>query len=143
MKVACKTLFDCSATGVTGHFRASQIPFKDRAGQLVNDQKTWNRSRNQQRNFETILQIISLRAQPENISTPVQTQGRWCFDFEVESQGVFQLDSNADPNAALYRDCQNVPMIVNLTEEFSIVPKLCVNGTEQNIWFEAINTSLE
>lgn len=139
MKLVCKTLFDCSATGVTGHFRPSQIPFQDRAGQQVVDQRSWTRSRNQQRNFETILQLISLRAQPENISQPTLHQGQWRFEFEVEGQGVYELDANQDPCAALYRDCQDVPMVVNLGEEFNISAKLSVQGSTQNIWFETIN----
>ena len=50
MKFACQTLFDITATGVTGHYKLSRIPFRDRAGQLIHDTESWNRSRNQQRN---------------------------------------------------------------------------------------------
>ena len=50
MKYACQTLFDITATGVTGHYKSARIPFLDRAGQTIKNEESWNRSRNQQRN---------------------------------------------------------------------------------------------
>ena len=143
MKIACKTLFDCSVTGITGHFKPSQLPFQDRSGQLVTNQFEWNRSRNQQRNWETLLQIIGLRTQPTVIQAPTLFDGSWCFEFETASDGVYSSSNNVSDLTLLYQDCRDVPMIVNLNNETQLIPMLCVSGANQNIWFEAVNTSLE
>jgi hypothetical protein len=50
MKYACRTLFDITATGITGHYKTSRIPFMDEAGQEIANTDDWNRARNQQRN---------------------------------------------------------------------------------------------
>lgn len=136
MKYVCTTLFDCSSTGITGHFRIGQIPFKDHNGRDIRNVNDWNRSRNQQRNFETLLQIISLRSQPERISTPKHTSKGWTFTFEVEAESTFALDGDPNPFAALYKDCNGVPMITGLDEFNDIDPVLKPN---QNIWFESVN----
>ena len=133
MKVVCKTLFDCSVTGVTGHFRPSQVPFRDRTGVTVNDQTEWNRSRNQQRNWETLLQILSLRAQPDDIRWPKKVKNCWEFEFEVAEE-VY-----GDNFALLVQDCQGVPMVINLNETVEVEPMLITNGPNQNIWFDTIN----
>ena len=143
MKILCRTLFDCSRTGVTGTFRASAIPYQDRAGQMVNNLSDWNRSRNQQRNYETLLQIFGLRTQPQEISQPVHRNGMWEFDFEVETPGVFDVHSNPDSLAGLKIDCEGVPMMLSLTEQSGLTPVLVTQGDQQNIWFETINTSTE
>lgn len=136
MKYVCKTLFDCSSTGVTGHFRIGQIPYVDRVGQEIRNINDWNRSRNQQRNFETLLQIISLRSQPERITMPQKTDTGWSFSFEVEAESTFGLDGNPDPFAALYQDCNGVPMIVGLDELQNIDTVL---RPTENIWFDSLN----
>ena len=134
MKILCRTLFDCSYTGVTGHYRASQIPFRDRADQTIDNQDQWNRARNQQRNWETLLQIIGLRCQPMDIVTPVPKDRAWQFQFATDAEGVFEPDFRS-----LYQDCAGVPMIVGLAEQIMTEPQLIVVGPGQNIWFESIN----
>ena len=143
MKIVCRTLFDCSLTGVTGHFRPSEIPFVDRAGQQVRDQPDWNHSRNQQRNWETLLQIISLRTQPVDLTIPAEKDGVWEFEFRSESEGVFEIYGDSDPLAGLRVDCEGVPMMLNLTEQPSLAPTITTNGKGQNIWFSAVNNALE
>ena len=140
MKIACKTLFDCSATGVTGHFRPAQMPFADRVGQLVDTQESWNRSRNQQRNWETLLQVIGLRTQPEIVQYPVRQDNAWYFEFSTDAAGVYGLDNNADPLAGLTQECAGVPMVTNLNELPMTSVVLSVDGDTQNIWFYTINT---
>lgn len=137
MKYVCKTLFDCSLTGITGHFRIGQIPYEDRTGRTIKNIHDWNHSRNQQRNFETLLQIISLRSQPERISTPVVNDHVWQFSFEVEAEGTFGIAGNDEPFAALYQDCKGVPMIVGLNEHAVDEPVL---RPTHNIWFESVNS---
>jgi len=143
MKIVCRTLFDCSFTGVTGHFRSSEIPFMDRAGQSVLNQHDWNHSRNQQRNWETLLQIISLRTQPADLTVPVEKDGVWEFEFRSESEGVFEIHGDPDPLAGLALDCEGVPMMLNLKEQPSLAPTITTNGEGQNIWFVAVNNTLE
>lgn len=139
MRILCRTLFDCEATGITGHYRASQIPFYDRIGNLIENQPSWNRSRNQQRNWETLLQIIGLRCQPMDIVSPQRNQDHWQFEFSVESDGVFGGEGFDD----LYRDCDGVPMIIDLDESPGVRPVISVTGPDRNIWFETVNTSTE
>lgn len=143
MKILCKTKFDCTYTGVTGHFRPSEIPFKDKADQTVNSQTDWNRSRNQQRNWETLMQIVSLRTQPLDITRPVLTDAVWQFEFASESDGVFGIAGQEDVLIGLKNDCEGVPMLVNLREAPELTPRLCASGADQNIWFESINNTLD
>lgn len=143
MKILCRTLFDCSLTGVTGSFRPGELPFKDRAAQDIRNQADWNRSRNQQRNYETLTQIFGLRTQPQNITKPAKTEHVWHFEFDSESEGVFDVYGDPDPLAGLKLDCDGVPMVLNLTEDRDVAPTIRTQGPQQNIWFETINTSLE
>jgi len=143
MKIQCRTLFDCSYTGITGHFRVAEIPFVDRVGQRITDQLEWNRSRNQQRNWESLIQIISLRTQPQDMTVPVCKDGVWEFEFKSESEGVFEIYGNPDLLAGLKADCEGVPMMINLNEQPELTPTICVAGDNQNIWFSAVNNILE
>lgn len=143
MKILCRTLFDCSYTGITGHFRVAEVPFTDRAGQRITDQLEWNRSRNQQRNWESLIQIFSLRTQPQDMTIPVRRDGVWEFEFKSESEGVFEIFDNPDPLAGLKQDCEGVPMMINLNESPDLAPTICISGEGQNIWFETINNILD
>ena len=143
MKIICKTLFDCTYTGVTGNFRPGQIPFCDRAEQQVQSLTDWNRSRNQQRNWEALLQVVSLTTQPHNIITPRSTGSAWEFEFTVESSDVFGLNGSNDSLAGLKQNCTGVPMITGLDEKHTLEPMLTSYGPQQNIWFEIINMALE
>lgn len=143
MKIICRTLFDCTFTGVTGHYRSSEIPFKDRAGRTIANQQDWSYSRNQQRNWETLVQIISLRTQPIDLTVPVKNNNVWEFEFKSESEGVFEVFGNLDPLAGLKQDCEGVPMMLNLTEQSEITPTIETLGHNQNIWFSTVNNALE
>ena len=139
MKIQCRTLFDITQTGITGHFKTSQLPFDDRAGQNITDLKTWTYSRNQQRNLETISQRLQLRTQIFDLSNPVETNGYWYFEFEVEFEGIYH--NNSDEFGILKQDCEGVPMLVGLNEQYTITPVLVVTGSQQNIWFENITVN--
>jgi hypothetical protein len=90
-------------------------------------------SRNQQRNWETLLQLIGLRCLPEDITLPQQHSGVWSFSFLVDRPDVLgERDFDS-----LYRDCQGVPMIEDPATGKSSV--LETQGPERNIWFTAIN----
>jgi hypothetical protein len=143
MKVLCRTLFDCTHTGVTGHLRPQQLPFTTKTGLIINTPEQWNLSRNQQRNWESLLQIVSLRTQPMNVVPPTKHTDGWHFAFEVESEGVLGSGHGSDNLAGLVGDCEGVPMVTDLEEAEVITATLHAQGTNQNIWFSAINTPLE
>jgi len=142
MKFACQTLFDITATGVTGHCKTSRMPFQDRAGQIIKDETSWNRSRNQQRNWETITQILSLRTQLFDLTEPIQDQtgSRWMFEFETETDGVYGPDS--DPVSVLRSDAEGVPMLRELNNDPDIETVLVTKGPRQNIWFAPISINI-
>jgi hypothetical protein len=132
-KILCRCLFDCTATGVTGHFKSSRIPFADRAGQQVTDETSWNRSRNQQRNWETLTQIISLRTQVIDLTDPERFDGAWEFEFTTETPDAYGPES--DPTQILRLDSAGVPMLQTLPTGEIISQELVVQGQDQNIWF--------
>ena len=132
----CYCLFYITATGVTGHLKSSRIPFWDRAGQHITNDSTWNRSRNQQRNWETLTQLIGLRTQVTELTDPVRINHAWEFEFATETADVY--GTAEDPTLILRNDCAGVPMIVNLEDCNAMIAELVVDGTEQNIWFNPI-----
>jgi hypothetical protein len=134
MQIRCCTLFDITETGITGHFKSSQVPFLDQAAQQIIDLSSWNRSRNQQRNLETITQVLQLRTQIFDVTVPVKNNGRWCFEFKVEFESIYQ--QGQDTFGILKKDCEGVPMIIGLDDEFALTPFLITEGSQQNIWFE-------
>jgi hypothetical protein len=137
MKILVKTLFDCSATGTTGNFRPSQLPHRDRTDSAIHDHRTWSRSRNKQRNLETLLQVFGLRSQLENVSEIQCQDDAWQFTFEVDNPAVY---GDADSLYLLLQDCEGVPMLTDLDEKIPIKSVLSTQGQDQNIWFTPINT---
>lgn len=135
MKFHCRTTFDITNTGVTGHYKSSRVPFVDRYGKKIVDELSWNRARNQQRNWETLMQLLSLRAQVSEHTSPTKVNGVWEFEFAVETPDVFG-DEN-DPVAVLRSDTDGVPMLINL-ETSESATLLVTSGPRQNIWFKAL-----
>lgn len=144
-KIRCYTLFDITSTG---------IPNRSKPPVDV-DSKSWIKNRNTQSNFDTILQVISLRSQPEIISLPVkskikfndftnfgflyqqvenETYPMWSFDFEVQHSNVFYSDEQ--DLKALYNDCNGVPMIKVNTEWNKLPNFLDVSPEFRNIYFK-------
>lgn len=140
MKIRVETYFDCTATGITGHYKPSRIPCRDQADQLIEDETSWHRSRNQQRNLETITQLIGLYTQLENLTEPVYNKDleTWSFSFETEFNGVFAMPD--DELGLLKQQAHNIPMIIGLNESKTKVSHLESNV---NIWFllDLVNTS--
>jgi hypothetical protein len=110
---------------------------------MLQTQADWNRARNQHRNWESLLQVISLRTQPMNVVRPVRQSDGWYFEFEVEAQGVLSGGFDTDDLAGLRADCEGVPMVTGLDEHEVITATLHAQGTDQNIWFTSVNTLLE
>jgi len=137
MRFSCKTLFDITATGVTGHYKSSRVPFTDVSGKNIVDERSWNHARNQQRNWETITQLIGLRTQIAKLDNPTQVDGMWNFGFEVDTPYVYGPEEN--PTEMLLSDCAGVPMLVQLGDNDNITPFLVVDGVNQNIWFSLLS----
>jgi hypothetical protein len=127
--IKCSTRFDITATGVTGHYKSARQPFLSEV--------EWNRARNQQRNWETLQQLISLRTQIVGLTAPVQKDGQWHFEFSSETLDVF--GDARDPAAILKHDAAGVPMLLGLNNNPDIEPFLITDGPQQNIWFAPVS----
>lgn len=127
------TLFDCTATGIQNHRRNTGMSNEE-----------WHFKRNQQRNFETIIQCISLRCQPMNIKGPYvfsndNAQLYWQFSFETDKEDIFRKDNN--PVELLEVDCNLVPMIIGLGEsekELFFTPYMITQGKTANTIFAQV-----
>lgn len=100
----------------------------DRADQSITNFDSWNSSRNQQRNWETLLQLIGLYTQPQHISDIRMQNGRWEFEFETEFDDVFRL--NEDPVGLLKQACRGVPIINYVQQQLTTLLQ-----PDVNIWF--------
>jgi hypothetical protein len=141
-RIRCTTKFDITATGVRSQFKLSHVPFVDNNGNKIVDVSTWNKARNQQRNWETIIQVISLRTLPDNIVSPVQViknnEKHWQSEFEIND--IATLTTNDITFNELLADCQDVPMLINLDEDPGVETSLKGFGNRINIWFELVDT---
>jgi hypothetical protein len=138
--LSCYTLFDITQTNVLNRSKpsASDIP------------KVWSYRRNTQANFDTILQAISLRSQPEVVRIPTKIKTElddkfgflykgyeevvcWTFDFYVQHPSVF--DDGIEKLGYLYSDCDGVPMIKCNTEWHKVSNFLDTTPELRNIYF--------
>lgn len=140
-RISCYTLFDITKTGIAN---------RAKPGDDVLDKAAWIQKRNTQCNFDTILQIISLRAQPDVINDPKkisiildQKFGKvyhdtikhsvWSFDFTVQHSSVFADGINE--LGYLYQDCIGVPMILSDNMDVKTVNTLQIDDDIRNIFF--------
>lgn len=145
-KLTCYTLFDITPTGVLNRQRP--------ADQTTDD---WMHKRNTQCNFDTVLQAISLRSQPDVSRMPKllkikfdefdnfgflfeqtadQEYNCWSFDFEVQHPSVF--DDGVEELGALYNDCDGIPMIKTETSWEKLPTFLDTSKELRNIYFEVM-----
>lgn len=106
--------------------------------------------RNQQRNWETVLQCIGIRAQPLETACRVDEAelsdyefgefftGRhrvWSFAFTVDHAGAFSNQN--DPVHLLHLDFDEIPVITYLTETARfMLPVFYTHGAIKNIYFK-------
>jgi hypothetical protein len=112
--------------------------------------------RNQQRNWETVLQCISLRTQPMQIQPPQEMvvdlsylnfgdmyQGEqkvWQWIWAVERQEIYDLPNK--PLGALMSDFEQVPVVTCLTETARfMLPIFYPYGSIKNIYFKEVSLS--
>lgn len=131
-RIRVTTNFNCTHTGITGHFKSAALPFTDRSGSVITDKSQWEVARNFERNRETVLQIVSLYTQPQDISNTVIVDGQWQFEFSIDADGVFQLDD--DPVGLLKTAVEGVPIFVDERIEYM--------RSNINITFKIINNTL-
>lgn len=134
MKILVTTRFDCTRTGTTGNYSVHKLPMTDAVGEKLHDELTWKRSRNKQRNYETLCQIVGMRTQLLEISAPWRDNDLFCFEVIPDRAEVFH-----DQLRGLKADCQGVPMITGLDEQPETSNILQTDGADANIWFQ-INT---
>lgn len=147
-KIRCFTLFDITKTNVTSK--------KSLLNATSSEALEWQNKRNTQCNFDTVIQVISLRAQPENITNPVklalnteklenfgflysieEPNFYWAFEFVVNYKSVFS--DGYDDLGSLYTDCDSVPMIKN-DKNYSEMPSFLDTSPElRNIYFEVLS----
>jgi hypothetical protein len=114
------------------------MPFRDKTGRTIVTQAEWQQARNQQANWETVNQVISLRTLPERISAPMadSAAATWSFEFDVVDPG--SIAHNNDPVGYLIADCNGVPMITGLGESSDNAAFLSSQDTAANIWFDVV-----
>jgi len=136
MRAAVYTLIDITATGVTNY-------------------STDARARNQQRNWETVHQIINLRTQCPIEAVPASYklvdmsshefgsfylgQHRcWKFIFNTEYPAV--LGTGHDPFERLRYDFNSVPVIIGLDETIHMPdPVFYLDGLLKNTYFKVLS----
>ncbi len=137
------TYFDCTPTA-TKSYRKLQPNTTNAVGHKIATIDDWNYSRNQQRNWETILQVVSLKTQawgsPPPVAPPKKQQKGWEFTFGKESEGIY--DDGNDQVGLLKQEVHGVPMIVGLNETYKegfLMPYLLATGENQNIMFTLLD----
>jgi len=144
MRLRCYTLFDITPTGVTLRRKPS----------LIDNENDWERQRRTQCNYDTLIQVISLRSLPEDISTVKKTdtlfkdskfgflfedeenQQCWTFDFTVAQKSVF--NDGYTELGALYYDCSGVPMLKTDSAWDKLPLFLDITPELRNIYFEIL-----
>lgn len=108
------------------------------------------KERNQQRNWETLVQVLGLRTQLTLLDDPKPAtmdvgslqfgtdfageQTVWQFRFGTETPDVYSTPDS--PVGALEKDCASVPVILGLDETAELsTPMFCVSGSQKNIVF--------
>jgi hypothetical protein len=151
MRIKCYTLYDITQTNVNFRKKNTEIVPADEI-----------KKRSQQSNFETILQIINMRSQPEEISESELTViniddlkdfnfgylyeksynktinkiNVWSFTFSVDHADVF--NNGINDLGSLSDDCNQVPMILRLEETFKLSNQMNISDEQRNIYFEIL-----
>mgnify|MGYP003345749802 CR=1 FL=1 len=121
---------------------------------VIRSHESDNLQRNQQRNWETVLQCIGLRTQPLQIQNPSeclvtdlkllkfgdlyqgQQQKVWIWTWATEAADIYDL--NGQELAGLLKDFEQVPIIAGLTETARfLLPIFYPHGPIKNIYFKA------
>lgn len=114
------------------------------------------RMRNKQRNWETVMQVLGLRAQimairqlkTETVDLAGYQFGEnytgkqrvWTFEFEVEFENLYLQEH--DPYGVLKSDFSHTPIILGLDETVTPpMPLFYTNGLSKNIYFISVDNN--
>lgn len=125
--------FDITNTGVTRNFKPCTFP-QVINGVKVSSEQEWGRLRKQQCNWETVVQVVSLRTQPFDIQT-TKLSDTWILEFDIDHTGVYFKDH--DPVGLLRDDFRGVAMITGLNESKALEPLVVVDGPDPYIRIES------
>ena len=126
--------FDITATGAYS-YRPVMIPGLTKTGYEINDKQDWFRVVNQQRNWDTVQQILSLRTQIELIELPQYVDQQWHFTVGLDSN---RIASAIDKSLYIIEnDFNNVPIILGLLETKTKIDQIQTSGKNKNL---TINT---
>jgi hypothetical protein len=106
------TDFDITNTGVVRNYKGGMLPCKV-GDKTITTEEEWTKLRRQQSNWETLIQMISLRTQPIRIRTTIN-KSDWTLEFDIESVDVYRKGN--DPIGLLKEDIENVPLLTGLDE---------------------------
>jgi len=147
-RIKCYTLFDITVTNIRNRGKPEREDLL----------QEWIQKRNTQCNFDTIVQAISLRSQPDVLGNPVKSNIRfdefiqfgflfdqeedntypcWSFVFSVHHSSVFYDGINE--LGALYKDCSQVPMIKTNSMWDKVPAYLDTSDELKNIYFEVLS----
>jgi hypothetical protein len=116
-----------------------------------------SKSRNQQRNFESLIQVMKLRCEPVLLGPPIQITADlsgfrfgseytgihtvWAFNFTTNPEGVFS--DGISPFGLLENDFVKVPVILGLDETVPMnLSTFKVVGPQRNIYFQNLVNTL-
>jgi hypothetical protein len=105
-------------------------------------QQEWDFKRNQQRNWDTVVQLLGLRFQPLDISAPVKlTRQRpaaygfgWIYG-PIDDVNIWKCTCRYETDVDLWlirNDFNNIPVVRGL-EETILYPYSCFSSTGENI----------
>lgn len=146
-RIRCYTLYDITRTGILNR--------KAPLGLSQEETTAWESKRNTQANYDTILQVISLRSQPEEntnsheiivnfkdfgkfgfLFDEEEDQKCWYFDFRINQTKVFY--DGIDDLGSLFSDADGVP-IIKTDNVWSKLPNFLDTSPElRNIYFEVL-----
>jgi len=98
---------------------------------MEENEEGWTLRRNQQRNYDVVIQILHLRFLPVQVSEPVREGDEWIMEVEYETGGIDLRD--------ILSDFEHVPVISGLTES---TPSDCfyISGDKCNISLRGVNS---
>lgn len=134
--IRCSTRFDITPTGVLGQYRENREVLDQARGDVIRDRAAWLRARNQQRNWDTMNQIIALRCLPERIQAPRRMGEMWQFEFDVPDLAA--VSAQPGDLEFLRRDAHGVPMILGLDEAPDLDSMIHALGPRTNTDFHVL-----
>lgn len=145
------TLFDISKTDTLRVYNPGMKSVINNLGQDISLEHHWNHSRNQHRNWQTIVQLLGIRSQVDDLTTSqcfinqdlrdykfgkryLGNHNIWSVGFSLNAfREVEQFETALE---VLKNDFSHVPLIVGLNETTKFTTNCFVtSGPDQNVYF--------